>query len=128
MRIFSKGSKLYSILFNKCPQCHVGRFWLSNNPFKNMFISNNNSCKSCVNCYLIYELELGFWYGSMYVSYAISVAVMVIFWVITSLLFPDINVLNEILIIVLAILVISPFNYHLSRLIWINLFVKYNSI
>ena len=125
MRLLSKGSKLYSILFNKCPKCHIGRFWATNNPFRNMFFNTKIACQTCENCSLTYELETGFWYGSMYVSYAISVAVMVIFWTLTNFFYPLINVFNEILIIVLAILLISPLNYHVSRLIWINFFVKY---
>ena len=125
MRLLSKGSKLYSILFNKCPKCHIGRFWATNKPFRNMFFSTENSCKTCENCSLAYELETGFWYGSMYVSYAISVAVMVLFWTLTNFFHPLINVFNEILIITLAILLVSPLNYHVSRLIWINFFIKY---
>ena len=125
MKLFTKGSKLYSILFNKCPKCHIGRFWSSNNPFKNMFFSNKNSCKTCENCSLSYELEIGFWYGSMYVSYAISVTVMLLFWILTNFFFPLINIYNEILIIIIAILIVSPLNYHVSRLIWINFFIKY---
>ena len=125
MRSISKGSKLYSILFNKCPKCHVGKFWVSDNPFKNMFFSTENSCKTCENCFLNYELETGFWYGAMYVSYALSVAIMVLFWTLTNFFYPQINIFNEILIIATAILIVSPLNYHLSRLIWINFFVKY---
>jgi uncharacterized protein (DUF983 family) len=125
MKLLSKGSKLYSILFNKCPKCHVGKFWASDNPFKNMFFSTENSCKTCENCSLDYELEIGFWYGSMYVSYAISVAVMLLFWSLTTFLFSTITTFNEILIIVIAIILVSPLNYHVSRLIWINFFIKY---
>jgi hypothetical protein len=58
-------------------------------------------------------------------SYAISVAVMVLFWTLTNFFFPLINIYNEILTIVIAILLVSPLNYHVSRLIWINFFVKY---
>jgi uncharacterized protein (DUF983 family) len=126
MRSISKGSKLYSILFNKCPKCHTGSFWASDNPFKNMFFSTENSCKTCENCSLDYELETGFWYGSMYVGYAISVAVMLLFWSLTTFLFSTITIFNEILIIVIAIILVSPLNYHVSRLIWINFFIKYS--
>ena len=118
---------MYSVLYNKCPRCHIGRFWASNNPFKNMFSRYEEICKTCDNCCLFYELETGFWYGSMYVSYAISVAVMVLFWTLTNFFYPQINIYNEILIIIIAILLVSPLNYHISRLIWINFFVKYIS-
>jgi len=90
-----------------------------------MFFSTKNSCKTCENCSLAYELETGFWYGAMYVSYALSVAIMLLFWTLTNFFYPQINIFNEILIIVTAILIVSPLNYHLSRLIWINFFVKY---
>jgi uncharacterized protein (DUF983 family) len=126
MRSISKGSKLYSILFNKCPKCHTGSFWASDNPFKNMFFSTENSCKTCENCSLDYELETGFWYGSMYVGYAISVAVMLLFWSLTTFLFSTLTIFNEILIIVIAIILVSPLNYHVSRLIWINFFINYS--
>ena len=125
MKLLTKESKMYSILFNKCPKCHIGKFWATNNPLKNMLFNTRNSRKTCENCSLAYELEIGFWYGSMYVSYAISVGVMVMFWTLTSFFFPLINIFNEILIIVIAILIVSPLNYHISRLIWINFFIKY---
>jgi len=32
--MFKKGSKLYSILFNKCPKCHEGDFMKEKNMFK----------------------------------------------------------------------------------------------
>ena len=127
MKLIRKGSKIYSVLFNKCPKCHIGKFWATNNPVKNMLFNTKNTSQKCKNCSLTYELEIGFWYGSMYVSYAISVAVMVIFWTLTSFFFPLINIFSEILIIVLAIILVSPINYHISRLIWINFFVDYNT-
>jgi uncharacterized protein (DUF983 family) len=125
MGIIQKGSKLYSILFNRCPRCHKGKFWFSNNPFKNIFLSSKKEIKSCSNCSLVYEMELGFWYGAMYVSYAIGVAIMLLFWGLTVSFFPLIDVLYEMLIVVLAISFLSPLNYHFSRLIWINIFISY---
>tara|TARA_B110000438_G_C15592762_1_gene554615 strand:- start:79 stop:468 length:390 start_codon:yes stop_codon:yes gene_type:complete len=125
MKIIKKGSKLYSVLFNRCPECHNGNFWCSNNPFKNMFLSSKKEIKKCLSCSLVYELELGFWYGAMYISYAIGVAIMLFFWGLTVSLFPLVDVFYEMLIVVLAISFLSPLNYHYSRLIWINIFVKY---
>jgi hypothetical protein len=104
---------------------HIGNFWTTNNPLKNMLLNTKYTCQTCENCSLVYELEIGFWYGSMYVSYAISVAVMMLFWTLTSVFFPLINIFSEILIIVIAILLASPLNYHISRLVWINFFIKY---
>ena len=125
MAILNKGSKLYSILFNLCPKCHEGRFWKTNNPFKNILLKNSESSISCEICLIKYELETGFWYGAMYISYAIGVALMLFLWGILSFFFPLIDVLLLISLVVIGILIFSPINYHISRLIWINIFIKY---
>ena len=125
MFIFNKGSKLYSILFNLCPKCHEGRFWKTNNPFKNILLKNSESSISCETCLIKYELEIGFWYGAMYISYAIGVALMLFLWGVLSFFFPLMDVLLLISLVVIGILIFSPINYHISRLIWINIFIKY---
>lgn len=125
MVILNKGSKLYSILFNLCPKCHEGRFWKTNNPFKNILLKNSESSISCEKCLIKYELEIGFWYGAMYISYAIGVALMLFLWGVLSFFFPLMDVLLLISLVVIGILIFSPINYHISRLIWINIFIKY---
>ena len=125
MFILNKGSKLYSILFNLCPKCHEGRFWKTNNPFKNILLKNSESSISCEKCLIKYELEIGFWYGAMYISYAIGVALMLFLWGVLSFFFPLMDVLLLISLVVIGILIFSPINYHLSRLIWVNIFIKY---
>ena len=127
MKFISKGSKLYSILFNKCPRCQSGKFWKHTNPFKNIFTKEEKDDMYCSNCSLLFELEVGFWYGAMYVSYAIGVAIMLFLWGLSSVLFPEINIFNQIFFVIFFILLSAPVNYHYSRLIWINIFVHYKN-
>ena len=127
MKFISKGSKWYSILFNKCPRCHSGKFWKHTNPFKNIFKKEEKDDMYCSNCSLLFELEVGFWYGAMYVSYAIGVAIMLFLWGLSSFLFPEINIFNQIFFVIFFILLSAPVNYHYSRLIWINIFVHYKN-
>ena len=108
MVILNKGSKLYSILFNLCPKCHEGRFWKTNNPFKNILLKNSESSISCEKCLIKYELEIGFWYGAMYISYAIGVALMLFLWGVLSFFFPLMDVLLLISLVVIGILIFSP--------------------
>ncbi len=63
--MFKKGSKLYSVLFNKCPRCHEGNFMEESNifKFKKAFKMNEN----CSHCGLKYIWNLLF-YGAMYVT------------------------------------------------------------
>ena len=127
MKFISKGSKFYSILFNKCPRCHCGKFWKHTNPFKNIINKQEKDDMYCSNCSLLFELEVGFWYGAMYVSYAIGVAIMLFLWGLSSFLFPEINIFNQIFFVIFFILLSAPVNYHYSRLIWINIFVHYKN-
>ena len=126
MFFLKKGKKIYSVLMNKCPRCHKGNFWKYNNPYRNIFLKSEDQNFKCSNCSLKYEIEVGFWYGAMYISYALGVAIMVFGWILSNILFQEINIIYEILFISLFLILASPINYFYSRLIWINIFVKYS--
>jgi len=126
MLFLKKGNKIYSVLMNKCPSCHKGNFWKYNNPYRNIFLKSEDQNFRCSNCSLKYEIEVGFWYGAMYISYALGVAIMVFGWILSNILFQEINIIYEILFISLFLILVSPINYFYSRLIWINIFVKYS--
>jgi len=121
-----KGTKLYSILRNKCPQCHEGDFFEYQYAYdlKNM----SKMPKNCLVCDQKYEPEIGFYYGAMYVSYAIGVATFVTIWIVLNVLAPDMGALGIITYMLVAILLLAPFTYRVSRRVWINLFVKYKGI
>ena len=70
-----KGTKLYSILGQKCPRCQEGPLFINKNPYK---LKNWDKMHSdCPVCELHYEREPGFFQGAMYVSYALGVALSV---------------------------------------------------
>ena len=124
-RLIKKGTKLYSVFNNLCPKCQSSKFWPENNPFKNIFVKNGGDIGNCSNCQLKFEVELGFWYGAMYVSYAISVFISILSWVLINTFTKDISILNEILIISCSLIFMSPVVYYFSRLIWINIFISF---
>ena len=126
MLIFKKGTKLYSILMNKCPRCHTGKFWPNNNPYKSLFLKSSNEYLFCKNCNLKFEIEVGFWYGAMYISYALGVLLMLIIWLLHFLIFPIVDIKALIIFIMLSIILFCPYNFFFSRLIWINLFVSFS--
>ena len=126
IRVINKGNKLYSIIYNYCPRCQSEKFWPINNPYKNIFINNGGDLGSCKNCSLKYELEPGFWYGSMYVSYGLTVFIAILVWLLTYLVNKDMDVFIQIFIISFSIITLFPVVYFLSRLIWINLFILYD--
>ena len=79
----------------------------------------------CSNCGTKYKIEPSFFYGSMYVSYGVGVALALITFAITFFLL-DMNRLY-IFFVIMAVLVLGmPIIIRLSRNIWINLFMDYD--
>ncbi|MGV6846230.1 MAG: DUF983 domain-containing protein [Lutibacter sp.] len=122
--MFKKESKLYSILFNKCPRCHEGDFLIGKSLFdlKNAFKMK----ATCSHCGLKYMKEPSFFYGAMYVNYALSVAVAVATFIISYFFF-NLSLRQSFLPILIAIIITAPFAARWSRIIWINIFEHYDA-
>ncbi len=81
----------------------------------------------CSACGLRYEVEPGFFYGAMYVSYAITVGIMLVGGIVIFNFFNDPPAMGYVIPITTISLILVPFNYRTSRVIFIHLFsgVKY---
>ncbi len=125
MKLFSKGTKLFSILKFKCPHCHEGDFFKSNNPynFSSMAVTYDN----CPNCKRKLLIEPGFYYGAMYVSYAFGVAHIISFVVAKFVLDFEMEFWNFIILVGSALLMISPVYYALSKIVWANMFINFKN-
>ena len=119
--MFKKGNKMYSVLHNKCPKCHEGDFFVNPGPFK--FKNNLKIYEKCSNCNLKYMLEPSFFYGAMYVSYALTVALAIFIFVINYLL--GFGLITSFISIVVALILFLPITMRLSRILYINMFVHY---
>ena len=119
-----KGSKLYSIFNNKCPRCHEGEFFVHKSTYNlNKFTQMHDNCDQCG---LSYKQEPGYYYGAMYVSYAINVAIMVSVWVAYLVLASDLfSIWYMVLASMVIGLILAPLTFRLARLTWINFFIRY---
>lgn len=124
MKLFGKGTKFYSIRRMRCPRCQEGEFFVSH-PYD--LKKAGDTHEHCPNCGLKYSKEPGFYYGAMYVAYALGVALFVTFWVSFNLFFPEVGVGWQVGIISFVSIVAAPYNYALSKIIWANFFIKYES-
>ena len=122
-KYFSKGSKLYSILKFKCPHCHEGEFFKSANPYD--LKSMSETYASCPNCSRKISIEPGFYYGAMYISYALGVAHIVAFLIFRSVLNLNLEFWNFIILVGTFLILLTPLYYALSKIIWANLFIHY---
>lgn len=120
--MFKKGSKLYSILNFKCPECHEGKFFRGHPYNPKMFGEILNECPEC-KCQ--YSKEPGFYYGAMYVSYALGIAMFVGTFLIIYLTIPEPPTMLYIWAILIVMVVLGPLLYSLSKIIWANMFIDY---
>jgi uncharacterized protein (DUF983 family) len=123
LQMLKKGSKLYSILTGTCPKCQNESMYLDKNPLHfNKILKMNENCS---HCGLKYQIEPSFFYGAMYVSYGLNVAVGIAAFIISFLIFS--SSLKVAFISIIASLIASfPFVLRLSRNIYINMFVSYD--
>lgn len=69
-------------------------------------------------------MEPSFFFGAMYVNYALAVALFVAIFIIAKM-FIGLSILHSFIAIVIVSLILTPVTIRLSRIIWINLFVSY---
>ncbi len=108
---------------NKCPRCHQGKVFEKNNPFS--FKNGLTMRDSCTACNLKYEREPGFFYGSMYVSYALMSGVLIV-WFLVDLIWLNMDAIILMTIVTINMLVFFPIIFRWSRLVWLNFFFKFD--
>ena len=118
------GQKLYSIIYWKCPKCHEGDLFTFKNPYK--FLRSLDMPKSCSKCHQDYEIEPGFYLGSLWTSDPI-VALLVIGLTSYFYLYVEMEVYSFFIFLAIILLTLQPLIMRFGRSIWINIFVKYNS-
>ena len=110
---------LWAVLEGNCPRCRTGKMFVAPVYKLSKFHVMHEQCG---HCGLRYQREPGFFYVAMYVSYAISVAILL---VTTFLLYhlandPALNI--NIITVSIVSAVTYPINFRISRIIFLHLF------
>lgn len=118
----------FAALFKKkCPRCRKGDMFCSKSAYKKGFMKMPEKCTECGQPM---EIEPGFYYGTGYVSYALTVAfsvtTFVAWWVIIGISVDDTRVFWWIGLNAFSLIVLMPWFMKLSRTIWLSFFIKYN--
>ncbi|MAP53879.1 MAG: DUF983 domain-containing protein [Altibacter sp.] len=122
-RNIMKGTKLYSIFTGTCPVCHTGKMYVNSNPY--VLSDTLKMHERCPHCGTKFKIEPSFFYGAMYVSYAVGVAIAVAAFII-AYFFIGLDRFTTFLVIVGTLIVLLPVILRLSRNIWINFFFKFD--
>ena len=121
--MFKKGAILYSVFTGNCPKCHEESMFKNKNPYVLSQIMDMH--EKCSNCGTKYKIEPSFFYGAMYVSYAVGIAFAVAAFVV-SFVFLKATIHIVFASIVVTLVVFMPIIMRVSRNIWINLFMHYD--
>lgn len=118
-------TKLYSVLKNKCPRCHQGNFFETNDPYDLKIFSKMNA--RCPLCNEDFQREPGYYFGATYVSYGLTVGFGIALFMLFCVVF-NFETIPFLLIFTALLILLLPLFYRFARLIWINLFVNFKAI
>lgn len=128
VKMNSRPSLPGSVLRNKCPRCRRGNLFVAKNPYRLRLITQMHP--HCPVCGQATELEPGFYYGTGYVSYGLSIILTILtffVWIATiGISLRDNRVFWWLGINIALNLLLQPVLMRLSRSIWIAFFVKYD--
>jgi hypothetical protein len=121
----------WSILTMKCPRCRTGKMFKDKNPYQRLSLQHIfHMHEDCPVCQQKYDMEVGFWYGTGYVSYALAVALsvstFVAWWVLIGISTEDNRIFYWLGTNSILLLLLQPWLMRLSRVIYIRFFVKYD--
>jgi uncharacterized protein (DUF983 family) len=121
--MFFRGNKMYAMVSGCCPKCHTESMYVEKNPFKLSFLYKMKP--HCSRCNTVYQVEPAFFYGAMYISYALGVFFAIITFLITYY-YISTKLHFNILTILGVLTILSPVMIRLSRNIWINMFINFD--
>jgi hypothetical protein len=82
--------------------------------------------EKCEHCELKYEREPSFFYGAMYVSYALTSGWFIIWYVLFLTALKDLDALTFALLMTGSIIALSPLTIRWSRMLWLNFFFTFS--
>ena len=114
-----------AVLGGRCPHCRTG--YMFQHPIRKIW-KFDKTFKKCPHCDFVFEIEPGFWYGAMYVSYALNVGLILTSLFVLMFLINGLAWWIVMLIVAGLIFLSVPVTFRLSRVLYLYLFgsVKYD--
>lgn len=105
--------------------------FISNNPYKKFSLKHIfDMNESCPVCHQKFDLEVGFWYGTGYVSYGIAVLMsgftFILWWLIIGISVNDNRIFYWLITNTVLLVVTQPWLMRISRVVYLCFFVSYD--
>jgi ribosomal protein L33 len=112
----------------KCPRCRQGDMFTNKNPWNLKKTMEMN--EYCPVCGQPLNVEVGFYFGSSYISYALSVALsaatFIAFWVLIGFPFLGNRIFYWLIFNALFLITMQPYLMRIARTGWLAFFVRYD--
>jgi hypothetical protein len=117
-----------TVISCRCPRCREGK--LFTHPLSIRFKKNMVMNQTCPVCGQVTDIEVGFYYGTGYVSYLIGIVITIICFLIWLLIvgfsFHDNRFLYWVVFNSILLIGLQPWLMRFSRSLWLAFFVKYD--
>jgi uncharacterized protein (DUF983 family) len=124
-----KRGYLSTVISCRCPRCREGS--LFKNPLSISLKKNMAMYEKCPVCGQATDIEIGFYYGTGYVSYLVALFITVVcfllWWIVIGFSFTDNRFIYWIIFNSVLLIVLQPWLMRFSRSLWISWFVRYDS-
>lgn len=81
--------------------------------------------QTCPCCGQTFEPEPGYYYGAMYVSFGFNVGIFLVVLFILYQFVEEVTMAMMMGVIAVVVIGLLPIIFRLSRVIWINIFIRY---
>ena len=121
-------SYMTTVVTCRCPRCRQGKLFKYSLTFR--FKKNTEMYNTCPTCGQVTDIEVGFYYGTGYVSYVVALLLTILsflIWLITiGFSFQDKRFLIWISLNSISLVVLQPWLMRFSRSLWLSWFVTYD--
>ena len=114
--------RILAILRMRCPRCHKGRLFINQNPYNIKQLTKMPV--SCECCGQLTQPETGFYYGAMYVSYALCIAIGFLNYFVFEKGFGASGV-NFLILNTLVLFLLWPVIFRYARVLYLYIFVRH---
>src|SRR4051812_26069489 len=118
---------ILSLIQCKCPRCRRGDMFERKNPYTKGFMKMNDTCPVCSQPM---DLEPGFYYGTIMISYALSVMLclftFILYWLTIGFGLHDNRFFWWMGLNAFLLIIMQPPLMRVSRSFWLGYFVRYS--
>lgn len=111
--MMAKFDKIHAMIDCKCPHCRIGKVFVGN-PYA---FKKRRTNDICPHCGFFFEIEPGYFYAAMYISYFMMMFEGGLTWWLLFEITRSETIWLYLIVILLVTLLLSPINFRYSRLL-----------